>query len=69
LLGSHRGDIDCLYARARRRDCHRTCSGVAAFYTPPRWLKAGDTVRIEFDGIGAIENLVIDEPGESATTG
>ena len=45
-----------------------TCSGVAAFYTPPRWLKAGDTVRIEFDGIGAIENRVIDEPGETATT-
>ena len=23
---------------------------------PPRWLKAGDVVRIEIDGIGAIEN-------------
>ena len=46
-----------------------TCSGVAAFYTPPRWLKTGDTVRIEFDGIGAIENRVIDEPDETATTG
>ena len=46
-----------------------TCSGVAAFYTPPRWLKAGDMVRIEFDGIGAIENLVIDEPDETAIIG
>ncbi len=39
-----------------------TCSGVAAFHTPPLWLTAGDVVRIEFDGIGAIENRVIEEP-------
>jgi 2-keto-4-pentenoate hydratase/2-oxohepta-3-ene-1,7-dioic acid hydratase in catechol pathway len=38
-----------------------TCSGVAAFYTPPKWLVAGDVVRIEFDGIGAIENRVAEE--------
>jgi 2-keto-4-pentenoate hydratase/2-oxohepta-3-ene-1,7-dioic acid hydratase in catechol pathway len=38
-----------------------TCSGVAAFFDPPRWLRAGDVVRIEFDGIGAIENTVVDE--------
>jgi 2-keto-4-pentenoate hydratase/2-oxohepta-3-ene-1,7-dioic acid hydratase in catechol pathway len=39
-----------------------TCSGVAAFFDPPRWLVAGDVVRIEFDGIGAIENRVAEEP-------
>ncbi len=39
-----------------------TCSGVAAFYTPPKWLAPGDVVRIEFDGIGAIENSVVEEP-------
>jgi 2-keto-4-pentenoate hydratase/2-oxohepta-3-ene-1,7-dioic acid hydratase in catechol pathway len=25
-------------------------------FTPPRWLKAGDVVKVEIDGIGAIEN-------------
>ena len=38
-----------------------TCSGVAAFHKPPKWLTAGDVVRIEFDGIGAIENRVVAE--------
>jgi 2-keto-4-pentenoate hydratase/2-oxohepta-3-ene-1,7-dioic acid hydratase in catechol pathway len=38
-----------------------TCSGVAAFMTPPKWLAVGDVVRIEFDGIGAIENRVVAE--------
>jgi 2-keto-4-pentenoate hydratase/2-oxohepta-3-ene-1,7-dioic acid hydratase in catechol pathway len=38
-----------------------TCSGVAAFRTPPAWLTVGDVVRIEFDGIGAIENRVVAE--------
>ena len=25
-------------------------------FNPPRWLKSGDVVRVEIDGIGAIEN-------------
>jgi 2-keto-4-pentenoate hydratase/2-oxohepta-3-ene-1,7-dioic acid hydratase in catechol pathway len=25
-------------------------------FDPPRWLRSGDVVRIEIDGIGAIEN-------------
>jgi len=25
-------------------------------FSPPRWLRAGDTVRIEIDGIGAVDN-------------
>ncbi|HEY3635629.1 MAG TPA: fumarylacetoacetate hydrolase family protein, partial [Caldimonas sp.] len=33
-----------------------TPSGVGMGFTPPRWLGAGDVVRIEIDGIGAIEN-------------
>jgi 2-keto-4-pentenoate hydratase/2-oxohepta-3-ene-1,7-dioic acid hydratase in catechol pathway len=40
-----------------------TPSGVATAMKPPRWLVAGDVVRIEFDRIGAIENHVIDEGG------
>jgi 2-keto-4-pentenoate hydratase/2-oxohepta-3-ene-1,7-dioic acid hydratase in catechol pathway len=33
-----------------------TPSGVGMGFEPPRWLAAGDVVRIEIDGIGAIEN-------------
>ena len=43
-----------------------TPDGVAAAMKPPKWLKAGDVVRIEIDGIGHIENRIIDEPAETA---
>ena len=33
-----------------------TPAGVGMGMKPPRYLKAGDVVRIEIDGIGAIEN-------------
>jgi len=33
-----------------------TPAGVGMGLKPPQWLRAGDTVRIEIDGIGAIEN-------------
>jgi 2-keto-4-pentenoate hydratase/2-oxohepta-3-ene-1,7-dioic acid hydratase in catechol pathway len=33
-----------------------TPSGVGMGFKPPKWLRAGDVVRIEIDGIGAIEN-------------
>jgi 2-keto-4-pentenoate hydratase/2-oxohepta-3-ene-1,7-dioic acid hydratase in catechol pathway len=33
-----------------------TPSGVGMGFAPPRWLKHGDTVRVEIDGIGAITN-------------
>jgi 2-keto-4-pentenoate hydratase/2-oxohepta-3-ene-1,7-dioic acid hydratase in catechol pathway len=36
-----------------------TPSGVGAAMSPPRFLKPGDVVRCEVDGIGAIENRVI----------
>ncbi len=35
-----------------------TPSGVGMGFTPPRYLRSGDTVRCEIDGIGAIENTV-----------
>ncbi len=38
-----------------------TPGGVGIGFKPPRWLKAGDTVRIEIDKIGAIESLVVAE--------
>jgi 2-keto-4-pentenoate hydratase/2-oxohepta-3-ene-1,7-dioic acid hydratase in catechol pathway len=34
-----------------------TPSGVGMGFKPPKWLGAGDVVRVEIDGIGAIENV------------
>ena len=39
-----------------------TPAGVGAGFDPPRWLVPGDTVTIEIDGIGRLENRVIAEP-------
>jgi 2-keto-4-pentenoate hydratase/2-oxohepta-3-ene-1,7-dioic acid hydratase in catechol pathway len=39
-----------------------TPAGVGAASEPPRWLSVGDVVRVEIDGIGAIENTVVAEP-------
>lgn len=39
-----------------------TCSGVGAAFDPPKYLRAGDTVRIEIERLGAIEALCVDEP-------
>jgi len=46
-----------------------TPSGVGIAMKPPRLLAAGDVVRIEIEGIGQIENRVIDEPADTATLG
>jgi len=37
-------------------------SGVGAAAVPPRYLKIGDVIRIELEGLGAIENCVVTEP-------
>lgn len=39
-----------------------TPAGVGAGFDPPRWLKAGDRVRIEIDRLGHIENEIVPEP-------
>ena len=44
-----------------------TPSGVAIGFKPPKYLKAGDVVKIEIEGIGSIENRVIDEPASNAS--
>ncbi len=36
-----------------------TPAGVGMGFSPPRWLRAGDVVRVEIDGIGAIENRFV----------
>jgi 2-keto-4-pentenoate hydratase/2-oxohepta-3-ene-1,7-dioic acid hydratase in catechol pathway len=38
-----------------------TPAGVGAGFDPPKWLVAGDTVRIEVESVGVLENPVIDE--------
>ena len=43
-----------------------TPSGVAGVMKPPKWLVPGDVVRVEIEGLDAIENTVIKEP-ESTT--
>jgi 2-keto-4-pentenoate hydratase/2-oxohepta-3-ene-1,7-dioic acid hydratase in catechol pathway len=43
-----------------------TPSGVGMGMKPPVFLKSGDTVRIEIDGIGILENGFIEQEGESS---
>jgi len=39
-----------------------TPSGVGMAADPPRWLRSGDTVEVEIEGIGVLRNAVIEEP-------
>ena len=43
-----------------------TPAGVGGAMRPPRFLAAGDVVRIEIERIGAIENTVVTEPDDTA---
>jgi 2-keto-4-pentenoate hydratase/2-oxohepta-3-ene-1,7-dioic acid hydratase in catechol pathway len=36
-----------------------TPSGVGGAQDPPRWLRAGETVRVEFPRLGALANLMV----------
>lgn len=40
-----------------------TCGGVGLMAKPPRWLKAGERVRVEIAKLGAIENTVVQATG------
>ncbi len=42
-----------------------TPAGVGMLRQPPRWLAPGDTVAVEVDGIGRLENPVIAEPEDT----
>jgi 2-keto-4-pentenoate hydratase/2-oxohepta-3-ene-1,7-dioic acid hydratase in catechol pathway len=44
-----------------------TPTGAGARFDPPRWLKPGDVVEVEVEGIGTLRNRVIDEgaPGSA----
>jgi 2-keto-4-pentenoate hydratase/2-oxohepta-3-ene-1,7-dioic acid hydratase in catechol pathway len=39
-----------------------TPAGVGMGFDPPRWLVAGDVVRVDIDGIGTLTNPVVAEP-------
>jgi acylpyruvate hydrolase len=36
-----------------------TPEGVGGAPTPPRWLRAGETVRVEFPKLGSLANLML----------
>jgi 2-keto-4-pentenoate hydratase/2-oxohepta-3-ene-1,7-dioic acid hydratase in catechol pathway len=38
-----------------------TPAGIGARQTPPRFLRAGDHVEVEIDGLGKLENTVVEE--------
>jgi 2-keto-4-pentenoate hydratase/2-oxohepta-3-ene-1,7-dioic acid hydratase in catechol pathway len=38
-----------------------TPTGAGARFDPPRWLKPGDIIEVEADGIGILRNTVVDE--------
>ena len=43
-----------------------TPPGVGEGFTPKRYLKPGDVVKVEIENIGAIENRIVDEPADTA---
>lgn len=46
-----------------------TPGGVGIARKPPLLLRAGDVVRVEIDGLGALENPIVPEPADTATLG
>jgi 2-keto-4-pentenoate hydratase/2-oxohepta-3-ene-1,7-dioic acid hydratase in catechol pathway len=42
-----------------------TPGGVGIAHKPPRLLSVGDVVRVEIEGLGALENPVVDEPSST----
>ena len=46
-----------------------TPGGVGIAMKPPRMLKAGDVVRVEIEGLGALENRVVPEPDSTTRIG
>jgi 2-keto-4-pentenoate hydratase/2-oxohepta-3-ene-1,7-dioic acid hydratase in catechol pathway len=43
-----------------------TPAGVGVVRQPPLWMKAGDVVRVEIDGLGVLENRIVEEPTEAS---
>lgn len=45
--------------------CTGTPAGVGQGFDPPKYLQVGQKVRVEIEGLGAIENEVVPEPSET----
>jgi 2,4-didehydro-3-deoxy-L-rhamnonate hydrolase len=43
-----------------------TPAGVAALHNPPAWLKPGSTVEVEVEGLGRLQNPIIEGPAPDA---
>jgi 2,4-didehydro-3-deoxy-L-rhamnonate hydrolase len=43
-----------------------TPAGIGAWHDPPRWLRAGNTVTVEIEGVGTLRNPVIAADAEGA---
>jgi acylpyruvate hydrolase len=43
-----------------------TPAGVGIVRQPPLWMKPGDVVRVEIEGLGALENRIVEEPADIA---
>ncbi len=46
--------------------CTGTPGGVGMLMQPPTWLVPGDVVRVEIEGLGALESPIVEEPAETA---
>ena len=46
-----------------------TPAGSGAKQVPPRWLRAGDVLEIEVEGVGTLRNTVVDEVATASTAG
>ncbi len=42
-----------------------TPAGVGVVRQPQLWMKAGDVVRVEIDGLGVLENSIVEEPSDT----
>lgn len=42
-----------------------TPAGVGLVRQPSLWMKAGDVVRVEIEGLGVLENPIVDEPADT----
>jgi len=38
-----------------------SCGGVGMMRKPPLWMKPGDVVEVEIEGIGVLRNPIVDE--------
>ena len=62
LLRADRTPLDRVHARAGRRRLDRHARAASGRMKPPRSSQPGDVVRVEIEGIGALENEVVPEP-------